>query len=123
MTNLSAIGIGVFSGIIFMIKVGALYFFTEYLRDKAKEKLDNNKSTKQIWISSFFYCLALSFVLSAIYFSNDGSYCISQDMYGCSEKDYDPNFKPATGIQTLNYFGTVLSITVIAVYFRLRSIL
>ena len=65
MTNLSAIGIGVFSGIIFMIKVGALYFFTEYLRDKAKEKLDNNKSTTQIWASSFFYCLALSFVLSA----------------------------------------------------------
>ena len=114
---------GVFSGIIFMIKVGVLYFFTEYLRDKAKEKLDNNRSKIQIWISSFFYCLTLSFVLSAIYFSNDGSYCISQDMYGCSEKDYDPNFKPATGIQTLNYFGTVLSITVIAVYFRLKSIL
>ena len=79
-----------------MIKVGALYFFTEYLRDKAKEKLDNNKSTTQIWISSFFYCLALSFVLSASYFSNDGCYCISQVRYGCSEKDYDPNFKTAT---------------------------
>lgn len=55
MTNLSAIGIGVFSGIIFMIKVGALYFFTEYLRDKAKEKLDNNKSgaSKELNLNTF----------------------------------------------------------------------
>ena len=123
MTSISAIGIGAYSGVIFMIKVGALYFFTGYLKDKAKEKLDNDGSKKWIWTSCFFHCLALSFIMSCIYFANDGSYCVSEDMYGCSEKNYDPDFKPATGIQTLKYFGAVLSATVIAVYFRLKSIL
>jgi hypothetical protein len=123
MTALSAIGVGVFGGIGFMIKVCALYFFTEYLKGKTKEKLDNKESKGWIWASCFFHCLALSFILSCIYLANDGSYCVSEDMYGCSEQDYDPNFKPATGLQTLKYFGAVLSATVIAVYFRLKSML
>jgi len=123
MTAISEIGIGAVSGIGFMIKVGALYIFTEYLRDKTKKKLNNNESKGWIWASCFFHCLGLSFIMSWIYFFNDGSYCVSEDMYGCSEQNYDPNFKPATGVQTLKYFGAVLSATVIAVYFRLKSML
>jgi len=52
---------------------------------------------------TFFYTTVSVLVLGLAHFSSDGSYCVSQDMYGCYEYEYDDNFVPSTFDQSLMF--------------------
>ena len=52
---------------------------------------------------TFFYTTVGAVVMGLAHFGSDGSYCVSQDMYGCYEYEYDDNFVPSTFDQSLMF--------------------
>ena len=107
-------------GLLFLIKYALLNFWTNYIADDIAKQKDIQKKNKLI-MSVFLKCLGLSTFLTFAYYSSDGSYCVSQDMYGCTEKEYNDNFVPKTIKQAFEFFGIILTVTTVATYYRLKS--
>ena len=120
MDYLSEFGNGIILGLIFMAKFGLVNFWINYIEEEAvkeKEKFSKNR----ISLNALKRCLVLSVVLTGIFYSADGSYCVGQDMYGCYEYEYDDDFVPATANQAYEYFGIILTVSVVASYYRLSK--
>lgn len=114
---------GLWGGLALLIKFWLLIIFTDFILDESRKAIDREDSKSSIYFNAFLKCLGVSFVLSLIYLAYDGSYCTGQDMYGCYEKEYDDDFVPRTIDQTLEYFATLLTVTVAASYYRLNKII
>ena len=50
---------------------------------------------------TFLYTTVCTTFIGLAIYSSDGSYCVSQDMYGCHEYEYDDDFVPRTFDQSL----------------------
>ena len=107
-------------GILFLIKYALLNFWTNFIAEDISKQKDTQKKNRLI-IIVFLKCLALSAILSFMYYSSDGSYCVSQDMYGCNEVEYNDDFVPRTLEQAFEFFGIILTVTTVATYYKLRS--
>jgi len=114
---------GLWGGLALLIKFWLLIIFTDFILDESRKAIDREDSKSSIYFNAFLKCLGVSFVLSLIYLAYDGYYCTGQDMYGCYEKEYDDDFVPRTIDQTLEYFATLLTVTVAASYYRLNKII
>jgi|TARA_B110000483_G_C18036506_1_gene480863 hypothetical protein len=114
------IGDGIIIGLIFMAKFGLVNLWLNYIEEQAeKERKDISKN--KIVLNALKRCFILSIVLTGIFYSSDGSYCVSQDMYGCYEYEYDDDFVPRTGNQAFEYFGIILTVSLVASYYRLSK--
>ena len=120
MDYLSEFGNGILIGLFFMAKFGLVNLWLNYIEEEAikeREKFSKNKIT----LNALKRCLVLSIILTGIFYSADGSYCVGQDMYGCYEYEYDEDFVPRTTNQAFEYFGIILTVSVIASYYRLSK--
>jgi hypothetical protein len=120
MDYLTTLGAGIVLGLIFMLKFGLLNFWLNYVVEQAdSEKAKNTKN--KIAFNALKRCLGLSLILTFIYYSSDGSYCVSQDMFGCNEYEYDDEHVPATASEAFRFFGIILTVTVVGSYYKLSK--
>ena len=62
-----------------------------------------SKNRISTYWKTFLYTTVCTAIIGGAHFGSDGSYCVSQDMYGCYEYEYDDNFVPSTFDQSLMF--------------------
>ena len=121
MDYLSLIYSGLSSSIVFLIKFGICYWIYKYIRETSNKLAREDTPTLKIYSKVLWGCLIAALVLAGIQFADDGSYCTSQDMYGCYEYEYDEEFVPMPFEEAFKLLFTYVGVLFVIAYYAVKQ--
>ena len=121
MDYLSLIYSGLSSSIVFLIKFGICYWIYKYIRETSNKLAREDTTTLKIYLKVLRVCLIAALLLAGIQFADDGSYCTSQDMYGCYEYEYDDEFVPMPFEEVFKVFFTYVGVLFVIAYYAVKQ--
>lgn len=112
---------GFSSALVFLVKFGICYWIYKYIRETSNKLAREGIGTIRIYLKVLWGCVIAAVVLAGIQFANDGSYCTSQDMYGCYKYEYDDEFTPMPFDEAVKLLFTYLFILFVIGYFAIKQ--
>ena len=121
MDYLSLIYSGLSSSLIFLIKFGICYWIYKYIRETSNKLAIEDTPILKIYLKVIWGCLIAALVLAGMQFADDGSYCTSQDMYGCYEYEYDDEFVPMPIEEAFKLLFTYVGVLFVIAYYAVKQ--
>lgn len=121
MDYLSLIYSGLSSSLVFLIKFGICYWIYKHIRETSNKLAREDTPTLKIYSKVLWGCLIAALVLAGIQFADDGSYCTSQDMYGCYEYEYDEEFVPMPFEEAFKLLFTYVGVLFVIAYYAVKQ--